>query len=132
MAFAIVAGSVKLVAVKPEYAAACTFKQIIQFQMTAAASDTAANIVTIATNDGNAQCLRLLAALANGGVIQNSFVLESARSDAATALTTLHTLTGTATAPVYTWTGTASTPTTLTICLELGCDSSKTPLYFNV
>ena len=132
MAFALVNGSVKIYAVRPETPLVSTFKQVVQFQLTALASDTAANIFDIATANGNAQSLQLLAALDNAGVIQSSFVFESPRHYEATALTAAHTLTGTAKKPVYTYTGTASTPTTQTYCIEFGCDSSKTPIFFNV
>lgn len=90
--------------------------QVCTFTLTALASDTAANLKTIAEADSTDGGKALAAVLQRADKIVSVFSDVSARTTAAAGAS--HSLdASTATAPVLTFTGTASTPLTQTISL---------------
>ena len=137
MALAITANSVKIYPLIPETALRATFEQVCEFVVTAANSDTAVNLGTVAAamvSGGSAQQkldgAAIVSLLGNVSSLHSTFILESAR--AAAAATTAHTVTGTAAAPVFTFAGGGTTPTTQTYCLTFRLANDKTPVVYNV
>ena len=137
MALAITANSVKIYPLIPETALRSTFEQVLEYVVTAANTDAAVALATVAAamvSGGTAQQkldgAAIVSLLSKVSAIHSSFVLESAR--AAAAATTAHVLSGTAAAPVHTYAGGGTTPTTQSYCLTFRLASDQVPLVYGV
>lgn len=128
MAFAFVANSVRLYPVDTNTALRQCFEQVLEFNLTAAASDTAFDLAAAAAADAT-NGPAIVSLLSKVSRLTSSFVLESPRAVSASGAA--HVLSGTNVAPVFTFTGTASTPTALTFSLRFKLSKDQTPLIIN-
>jgi hypothetical protein len=128
MAFAFVANSVRIYPVETNTTLRQCFEQVLEFNLTALASDTAFNLATAAAADST-NGPAIVSLLSKVSRLTGAFILESPRDVSASGAA--HVMSGTSVAPVFTFTGTASTPTALTFSLRFKLSKDETPMIVN-
>lgn len=126
MAFAFVAGSVKVYPLVTETSFRDHYVQAVEAELTALVSDTDLKLATAAVGDVNAAGISTLLGKADK-VLSYNF-LESPRALAATGAA--HTYDGKSDDPKFSFTGTASTPTKLTLFMLVKLSKDQQPITF--
>jgi hypothetical protein len=125
MAFALT--GVKAYARDPESSLRTGFVQYLEMTFTAANTDTALALATVAgaaADDDHKKAV--LAVIQKAAMPLSSFVLESARAGA--AATTVHTLAFSSNNPTFTFAGGGTTPTALTVVLQYRLKDDEAPV----
>lgn len=127
MAFAITAA--KCYPVVAHTAVRNCFEQVLEMTVTAANTDAAFALATVAGSDV-VEGPYIVNILGRVDSIMDYFIMESPRAVSASGVT--HALSGTAAAPTFTFAGGGSTPTSMSFFIRFKLKADHAPVIYNV
>jgi hypothetical protein len=127
MAFAITAAKVYPVDVNTPLRN--HFEQVVEMTVTAANTDTALALATVAASD-LVEGPYITKVLSMADKIIDYFIFESPRAVSASGAA--HALSGTAVAPTFTFAGSGSTPTSMSFFIRFKLAADRFPITYNV